>query len=262
MLWFVLSTFVTVVFAGAFTIYWKLIRPEKRVYDFLRAQGVPGEPFVPIVGQMSQIRRARDADALMEYHQSLVDKHGPVYLVGYGPLTRLVVLEPDMLADVLGRSQAQNYSKPFDFSTVMKPLIGSHNLLVSEGDEHERARRMIHPAFHFTNLQSMVSIIVDRTSNAIARWLISSNRPTDLQKELNSLTLTIIASCAFGQGFETISNAKEIVAHTFTDVLDAVMYRTMRLVNLIPLLSHLPLWRKHIVDQGREAVNKLSLIHI
>ena len=143
-----------------------------------------------------------------------------------------------MLADVLGRSNAHNYSKPFDVTTLLKPLIGSHNLFVSDGIEHERARKMLNPAFHFDNLQSMVSIIVDRTNKAISSLLISSvNQPIDLQRELNALALSIIASCAFGQGFDTVANAKEIVGHTFTQVLDTVMHRTMRMINLIPLLA-------------------------
>ena len=62
-------------------IYWKLIRPEKEVYDRLRRQGVPGEPFIPIIGQMPQLRRARDQQGLMEYHQLLAKKHGPVFLL-------------------------------------------------------------------------------------------------------------------------------------------------------------------------------------
>ena len=30
----------------------KLVRPEKRAYDILRAQGVPGEPFIPLLGPL------------------------------------------------------------------------------------------------------------------------------------------------------------------------------------------------------------------
>lgn len=237
-------------------IYWKLIRPEKHVYDVLRSQGIPGEPFVPILGQMPAIRRARDNDALFEYHESLAKKHGPVFLIGYGPLVRLVVLEPDLLADVLSRTHLADYTKPKDYTTVLKPLIGSHNLLMSSGSEHERARKMLNPAFHFVSLQSMISIMTDRTTKSIDQLLASStDQSIDLQHELNSLTLTIVASSAFGQGYETIINAKEIVSQTFTEALEAIMYRTMRMVSLIPFLAQLPFWRKHIVDRATRTVS-------
>ena len=91
-LFILLYTCVILILSTIFIIYWRVIRPERRVYALLRYQGVCGEPFVPIIGQMPAIRRARENDALMNYHEALVQKHGYVYLVGYGPLTRLVVL--------------------------------------------------------------------------------------------------------------------------------------------------------------------------
>jgi cytochrome P450 len=122
---------------------------------------------------------------------------------------------------------------------------------VSEGIEHERARKMLNPAFHAINLQSMVSIMVDQTRKVIDELFASTNSPSvNLQTELNALTLSIIASCAFGKGFETIGNAKDIVNRAFTVVLQAVEYRTMRMVNQIPVLALLPFWHKHIVDEG------------
>lgn len=84
---------ITVVTLLVIYIYAKLIRPEKEVYDRLRRQSVPGEPFVPIIGQMPQLLRARDQQGLIEYHQQLAKKHGPVFLIGYAPLIRRVVLE-------------------------------------------------------------------------------------------------------------------------------------------------------------------------
>ncbi|CAF3654763.1 unnamed protein product [Rotaria socialis] len=232
-------------------VYWKLIRPAKRLHDAFRSQGVPGEPFVPIIGQLLEMNRSRANDQYMGYYEELVKKHGNIFLHGFGPLARLIVLEPDMLADVLGRSHAQDYSKTALNSNVFKPIIGTHNLFVSEGIEHERARKMLNPAFHAINLQSMVSIMADQTRKAIDELFASTNSPlVNLQTDLNALTLSIIASCAFGKGFETIGNAKDIVNRAFTVVLQAVEYRTMRMVNKIPVLALLPFWHKHIVDEG------------
>ena len=133
-----------------------------------------------------------------------------------------------MLADVFSRTNASYYAKPIDFSTVLKPIIGVHNLLVSEGVEHERARKMLNPAFHFNKLQSMISIMAEQTSEAIAALLDNCHdQSIGLQKELSVLTLPIVASCAFGQGFETIANAKEIICQAFHKVLDAVMKSTV-----------------------------------
>jgi cytochrome P450 len=126
-------------------------------------------------------------------------------------------------------------------------LIGIHNLLVSNGKEHERARKMLNPAFHFDNLQSMISIMTDQTSKVIDILLQSSTK-MNLTVQFNALTLSIIASSAFGQSFETISNAREIVERTFKETLSAIVYRTSRMITLIPIVSKLPFWR--IKDQA------------
>ncbi|UJR11633.1 hypothetical protein I4U23_015814 [Adineta vaga] len=191
----------------------------------------------------------------MIYYEELARKHGPVFLMGFGPLTRLVVLEPNLLADILGRSYAHYYKKANFTATVFKSIIGTHNLLVSEGEKHERARKMLNPSFHFANLQSMVSVMIDQTRKMIDElFVMSDHRSVDLQTEFSALTLAIIASCAFGKGFETIHNAKDIVKRTFTVVLEAIEYRTMCMINQLPFLAEMPFWRKRIVDKGAEEV--------
>jgi cytochrome P450 len=244
-------------------IYFKLVYSEKKLYDAFRAQGVPGEPFVPILGQLSELRRNRELDAGMGYLQKLHEKHGNAFLLGFGPLCRLVVMEPDLLADVLSRSNAQNYNKPAIFSAVFVPIIGRHNLLVAEGSEHERARRMINPAFYHTNLKSMVSIMSGETAKAIEAMLSKHNSnqgkqdSLDLQIEFNALTLSIIASSAFGSGCETVNNAKDVICRIFIENLDAVAYRSMNMINQIPLLSRLPFWKKDVIDKGARISSKL-----
>ncbi|CAF4879875.1 unnamed protein product, partial [Rotaria socialis] len=86
----------------------------------LQSQGIPSEPFVPIVGQLSELRRRREQGQLLEYHQELTKKHGLIYLFWLGPYSRLVIQEPDLIADVVGRTSAQNYMKPVDLGLRLK----------------------------------------------------------------------------------------------------------------------------------------------
>jgi cytochrome P450 len=258
-----LYTFVTAILSTIVIVYLKVIRPQKRIYDIFRAQGIPGEPFVPIVGQLSEIRRYRKIDAVMEFSQDLTKKHGNVFLFGFGPTIRLAITEPELLADVYSRANTQNYIKPPIFNTVFAPIIGEQNLLVAEGETHERARRMINPAFHHINLKSMISIITDQTAKAIEDMFGKTKSgeveqtPVDLQVEFNTLTLSIISSSAFGSGYETLTNSKDILCRTFSTVLDAIVYRSLILVNQIPIISRLPFWKKGIVDDGARLIANL-----
>jgi len=246
---------IVVVFA---IIYFKLVYSQKQLYNALRAQGIKGEPFAPIVGQLSELRKRRENDTMMDYFKEKAEKHGYAYLLGFGPLTRLMCSEPDLLADVLSRSNASNYVKPPDFSAVFIPLVGSHNLLVAEGDEHERARKMINPAFHHVSLKSMISIITDRTGKAMESMIFDEqkSKSVDLQVLFNSLTLSIIASSAFGADLEANAHAKDVMCRIFAEAFDATEYRSMHMINQIPFLSRLPFWRKDILESGIGKVTK------
>ncbi|CAF2637780.1 unnamed protein product [Rotaria sp. Silwood2] len=248
--------FVIIILVTIATIYLKIIRPEKYIYDIFRAQGINGESFVPLIGQLLEMRRYRQADTSIAFYESLARKHGNIFLFGFGPLTRLVVTEPDLLADIFSRTNVQNYIKTPILSTVVSPVIGKQNLLVAEGNEHERARRMINPAFYHTNLKSMISIMTNQTAKTIQRLFQTSTLDQqeqvliDLQNQFNALTLSIIASTAFGSGFETITNAQKIINQTLSEVLEATLYRLSHLVSQIPFISKLPFCKKNIVDNG------------
>ncbi|CAF1684507.1 unnamed protein product, partial [Adineta ricciae] len=193
----------------------------------------------------------------MDYRLELVEKHGYTYVISFGPSIILIVMEPDMLTDVFGRSHAQDYKKSSDSVEFLKPLIGVHNLLLSDGAEHERARKMLNPAFHFVKLQSMFPIIVEQTNKAIDALLQSSTtRPViDFQAEFNDITLTIIASSAFGKDFETMTDSKRIVRQAFVELLNVIGYRTLRMIDHIPIISQLPFWGKQIMDKSSKDIS-------
>ncbi|CAF1579651.1 unnamed protein product [Adineta ricciae] len=247
-----LFTSLVVIVALLYLIYWKLIRPGKRIYDILRAQGIPSEPFIPLLGQVPQLYKYNKQHRIMYFHEELCKKHGLVFMFGLGTHPRLVIQDADLIGDILGRTHAQYYQKPADLSRRLKPLIGLRNLLISNGNEHSRARKMLNPGFHFENLRSMVSIMTDRTSRTIDRLVASSGKVINLEKELSLLSLTIIASSAFGENFEMIVNAREIVSDAFIAALDAIVNRSLLLIDQIPFLSRLPFWGKDIIDRGCE----------
>ena len=241
-------------------VYWILIRPQKRLYDIFRSQGIPCEPFVPLIGQLPDILRETRKDGAINYRMELIRKHGYIYVIGFGPLVNLVVMEPDILADAFGRSHTQDYSKPLNTDRAFKPLIGVHNLLVSEGVEHERARKMLNPAFHFIKLQSMISIMISQTRKAIEELVALPNdrQIIDLRVEFSTLTLAIIVSSAFGKNFDAMTDAKQFICRTFAELVDAVQYRTMRMIDFIPIISRLPFWKKNIIDQRAKELSDFA----
>jgi cytochrome P450 len=257
MLFPIIYIVVGVVFAALSIIYLKLIRPQQRLYDAFRNQGIPCEPFIPIFGQLFDMIRANKENKGLEYFNELAQKHDYCFLLGLGPLPRFFLLKPELLADVFGHSNAENYQKTSVMINITKPLIGVHNLLNSQHQEHDRARKMLNPAFHFVNLQSIVPIMSNETAKAIDS-LLSVSLSTDqirLDHQVSALTLSIIASSAFGQSFENIPHGKETICQAFNKVKDIVEYRTLRMINQVKILDILPFWGKRDIDQCAKNLN-------
>ncbi|CAF4257480.1 unnamed protein product, partial [Rotaria magnacalcarata] len=59
------------------------------------------EPFVPLFGQLPEIRRCRKTSSPMDFHQDRIQKHSNTYGFGFGPVTRLMINELALLADIL-----------------------------------------------------------------------------------------------------------------------------------------------------------------
>lgn len=248
---------VVLIVLVAFSIYWMLVRPQKFIYDALRSQAIPGEPFVPLFGQLREVNNATKNDALMTYHTELIQKHGHLFIMSLGPWTRIYVIEPDMIADILSRTSAEDFHRISDNGSTLRYLIGTHNLVMTNGFAHDRARKMLTPAFNAANVSSMIAIMSDQTAKAIEELLITSseNQFVDLQKEFQRLTLAIMAASAFGNGFENMIKTKNTVSSAFSTVLDAVQYRVVRLLDHMPIISQLPFWHKPQLDKGCQEIS-------
>ncbi|CAF1048044.1 unnamed protein product [Didymodactylos carnosus] len=253
---FALYAVIITILILAAIIYFTLIHKQRQLYNAFRSQNIPGEPFVPIFGQLKQIRQYQNADKSMQWYLDLQAKHGNLYIISFGPLVRLIIIEPEYASDVL-KKYTKFYVKPAVFRNVFKDIMGENNLLVSAGENHNRARKMLNPAFHFVNLQSMISIMTQQTACAIDKWLnMNENNIIDLQVELNSLTLSVIASSAFGQAFETNEHAKNVITNSLLAVLDAILYRTIQIpVSQIPFLDKLPILKKDVIRQGSKEIS-------
>ena len=82
------------------TIFFKFVVEKKKLYDDIRRQGIPAEPFVPFLGQLKELCRFREEDRLFEFYDELNKKHGKVFLCNIGPTTRLIVSDPDWISEI------------------------------------------------------------------------------------------------------------------------------------------------------------------
>ncbi|CAF4222853.1 unnamed protein product [Rotaria socialis] len=122
---------------------------EKHSYNELLRQGVSGEPFVSIISQLPKLRRARESNGVLDHLFDLSEKYENYFFFSFGSRMGIMMTEPCMIVDIVGRSHAHAYVKP------------------AKGKNIKELEKMLNSAFHFMNLKSMISIMANETVKAI-----------------------------------------------------------------------------------------------
>jgi len=81
-------------------------------------------------------------------------------------------------------------------ATIIEPLVGPHSVLVLDGPEHLRQRKLILPAFHGDRMRVWEATIRDITRAEMARWPVG--QPFALRPSMQSITLDVIVRVVFG----------------------------------------------------------------
>jgi cytochrome P450 len=78
----------------------------------------------------------------------------------------------------------------------LEPILGRHSLLILDGREHLRERRMLQPPFHGDRMLAYGPVMRDIAAGAVARW--PHGRPFPLHPEMQGVTLDVILRTVFG----------------------------------------------------------------
>jgi cytochrome P450 len=79
---------------------------------------------------------------------------------------------------------------------VLQPLLGSQSLLLQEGSEHLRRRKLMLPPFHGERMRAYEETIAEVTAAEIARWPTGSEFA--LHPSMQAITLEVIMRAVFG----------------------------------------------------------------
>jgi cytochrome P450 len=81
-------------------------------------------------------------------------------------------------------------------NVVLKPVMGEHSVLLTDEQEHLRARRLLMPAFHGAALRGYRELITELATAELDRW--PSGTPFRAHDRMQALTLEIILRVVFG----------------------------------------------------------------
>src|SRR3712207_6798105 len=107
-------------------------------------------------------------------------RYGDVFTVGLRSGERFVVLaHPDAVKEVF--TGDAEVLRAGEGNRVLLPVLGKHSVLLLDGAEHLRERKLLLPPFHGERMQRYREIMVEATEREVATW--TPGEPVQLARD-------------------------------------------------------------------------------
>ncbi|CAD6203774.1 unnamed protein product [Miscanthus lutarioriparius] len=233
---------------------WRLAwRPHAVARSFAR-QGVRGPPYTFLAGSLPEAKRLLMAgrrgvaplDAachdimpvlLPQFHRWVAD-YGRTFLFWIGPIPALFSTDLQLIKQVL-TDRTGLYQKDF-MIPVLKFLFGNGVILIN-GDDWKRHRKVVLPAFNHETIKSMSAVTAEVTKQMMQQWREQIHQSVDKESAeidmihaFNDLTAKVNGRVAFGTSHREV---EEVI----------VLMREMQKLATAATLDAPILWYTHLV---------------
>ena len=127
--------------------------------------------------------------------QALHARYGPVVDFGYRSNRMVLVFGAEANEHVISKA-----ADCFEWGEAMQALVavdGPTALVVSDGDDHKRRRRLVQPAFSIKRIDAHLGLVVTEVDRALATW--RSGASLDAAASLREAVRRIVVRALFGE---------------------------------------------------------------
>ncbi len=198
---------------------------------------VPAGPKISAARMTWKFLRDR-AGTIPAYHQEFGDTFSIKILPG--PRTLVVFSDPADIKEIFASDPSQFHAGKGN--EILKPVMGKHSVLLTDDGEHQRARKLLMPAFTGPSMRAYQPLV-----EAIAKVEVDSWRDGDTLVSLdrmNAITLDVILQVVFGVTDEARLAVLRPKVNRMVNI-DAKML----LAWSYPRLFALPPWRGYFKNQ-------------
>lgn len=151
---------------------------------------LPPGPRAPAIVNTARLVR-RPLESLLGWQQRYGDVFTVKYLI-FG--TGVYVADPAAIRDLLTGDQSD--LRAGEANEPLAPLVGHRSVLVLDGPEHLRQRRLLLPPFQGSAVHSFREVIRDVAEAEVARW--DNGSEFAMRDRMRALTFEVICRAVFG----------------------------------------------------------------
>ena len=122
-------------------------------------------------------------------------RYGDVFTVHFPIGTVVFIADPAVIKQVF-TGDPDTFHAGEANATPLEPLMGRHSVLLLDGKEHMRQRKLMLPSFHGERMQGYGEVMREVAEEEIARWPVGE--PFGLRPRTQEITLQIIMRTVFG----------------------------------------------------------------
>ena len=148
-------------------------------------------------------------------------RYGDVFTVRLVPQGRPLVVftRPEAIKEIFaGDPEVFHAGKG---NAILGPIMGEHSLLLVDGAEHKRARKLLMPAFSPRALEGYQDLVTGVAKTEVGSW--EPGRPFRSLDRMNALTLEVILRVVFGVTDEDRLARLRPLVNATVDVSPAVL---------------------------------------
>ncbi|KAH7057107.1 cytochrome P450 [Macrophomina phaseolina] len=222
-----------------------------------------------LMGHFAKIRRENNGEPSREWTET-VPNDGLIYYRFAFNSERVLLTSPKALAEVLVHKN-YDFVKPSMIRHGIGRILGI-GILLAEGEEHKRQRRLLMPAFHFRHVKDLYQVFWSKAQEATRAMTDAVHQPSEQPDKPSSVqdaaswasraTLDIIGVAGMGKDFGAIANPNSELILTYRSVFAPNdVARILQLLGFfIPfsILRRLPLKRNMDVDEAAQTIKRVA----
>src|SRR5262245_31510452 len=136
-------------------------------------------------------------------------RYGDVFtlrFVGMGDL--VYVADTDVVRDIF--TGDPSVFRAGEANEVMEPVLGARSVLLLDGEDHLRERRMLLPPFHGERVRTYRELVAEIAAAEVERW--PRGTPISMRPRMQAITLEVILRAVFGiREADRLSRLRELV---------------------------------------------------